>query len=135
MHEGQYERFQSKLPKIGVIRRAKYQRDRDRIIESLLKEGETSPKNPDGSPKQFPKGESSTPLERGPTGMAPKKPSPASRAMASVKKQPESRSPVQDQTTASAGQRAMEQISSVKQQPTKRPSRFKSESFTPTRTV
>jgi len=55
------------------------------------------------------------------------KPSPVDRFTAQSSARPK--------TTASAGQRAMEQISSVKQQPTKRPSRFKSESFTPTRTV
>ncbi len=131
MHEGQVERFESKLPKIGVIRRTKHQKDLDKIIEKMPKSGETYPKKQDGSPKQYPKGESQIP----PLSMAPKKTSPASRAMASVKRQPAPSQPVQGQNAASAGQRAMEQISSVKQQPTKRPSRFKSESFTPTRTV
>ena len=45
------------------------------VYESKLSKAntrETSPKNPDGSPKQFPMGEPQTYLERGPTGMAPK---------------------------------------------------------------
>ena len=117
MHEGQVERFESKLPKIGVIRQKPKKKPRSNPSagdqESRAVKPKTSSRVASARPET----------------------SPASRAMASVKKQPESSQPVQDQNVASAGQRAMEQISSVKQQPTKRPSRFKSESFTPTRTV